>query len=333
MSTLQTAPAAEAKAEAEAHNRLEHYPITFFATVMGMLGLTLALHAGERALGMDPLASHIALALSVALLVAVAIGYAMKAATHWEAVKWEWHHPVRLSFFPTISISILLLAIATASEWPAIATPLWIVGTVLQGVLMLVVVSSWIGHKPYQHMALNPAWFIPAVGNVVVPVAGAQLGFTEVSWLFFSAGLIFWIVLLTLVINRLTFHDPLPGRLQPTLVILMAPPAVAFIAYVRLTGQLDPFGHILVNLGYVFAAIVATQLTKILRLPFALSFWALSFPLAALTISSFVYAGLAKSVFYKDLGLALLALLLVLIVALIYRTAIAIKRHEICVPE
>jgi tellurite resistance protein len=34
-------------------------------------------------------------------------------------------------------------------------------------------------------------------------------------------------MLLTLVFNRIIFHDPLPGKLQPTLVILIAPPAVA----------------------------------------------------------------------------------------------------------
>jgi hypothetical protein len=114
------------------------------------------------------------------------------------------------------------------------------------------------------------------------------IGLREISWLFFSAGLVFWIVLLTLVMNRLIFHDPLPARLLPTLVILIAPPAVAFLAYTRLTGDIDAFARILLNSGYVFAAIVATQIGKFMRLPFALSWWALSFPVAALTIASFL---------------------------------------------
>ena len=40
-------------------------------------------------------------------------------------------------------------------------------------------------------------------------------------WLFFSAGMLFWPVRLTLVFSRLNFHDPLPGRLYPTLAILI----------------------------------------------------------------------------------------------------------------
>ena len=37
---------------------------------------------------------------------------------------------------------------------------------------------------------------------------------------------------------------PLPERLLPTVFILIAPPAVGFIAYVRLTGGVDVFAQI-----------------------------------------------------------------------------------------
>jgi tellurite resistance protein len=72
---------------------------------------------------------------------------------------------------------------------------------------------------------------------------------------------------------------------------------------------------------------------RILRLPFALSFWALSFPLAAVTISSFLYAEKAASGAHKVLGTALLALLVVTILALVARTLTAIRRREVCLPE
>ncbi|TCO74024.1 SLAC1 anion channel family protein [Rhodovulum euryhalinum] len=314
-------------------SRLAHFPITFFATVMGMLGLTLALHAAENAYGLTVHYSHYVLLASAALLLAVAILYTLKVLTHFRMAAWEWHHPVRLAFFPTISISLILMSIATLGEYPAIAGPLWIFGTALQGVLSLLVISDWIGHRDFKPGHMNAAFFIPAVGNILVPIAGAPLGYTDISWLFFSGGLLFWVVLLTLVMNRLMFHEPLPARLQPTLVILIAPPAVGFISWMRLNGELDHLAMFLINSAYVFALIVATQLPKILRLPFALSFWALSFPLAALTIATFLYAGTTGSAFHKTLGGGLLALLVVVIAVLVGRTAVAIARHEICQPE
>jgi tellurite resistance protein len=183
-------------------------------------------------------------------------------------------------------------------------------------------------------MHISPAWFIPAVGNVVVPVAGVPLGFVELSWLFFSAGLVFWIVLLTLVVNRLIFHDPLPARLLPTLVILIAPPAVAFLAWAQLTGGGDdPVGRILLNAAYVFAAIVALQVPALARLPFALSFWALSFPVAALAIASLRFGALAQSVPHTWIGAGVLVLLVAVVLGLMARTALAVTRREICLPE
>ncbi|MCI5074821.1 SLAC1 anion channel family protein [Oricola sp.] len=314
-------------------DRLENFPVTFFAVVMGMLGLTLAAHAAETAIGLPSLVSLVALAASAVILLVVSVLYATKYFRHRPAVAEEWAHPVKIAFFPTISISVLLLAVALVPYSRGVATALWIVGAVAQGALTLSVVANWIGHRPFQPIHIGPAWFIPAVGNVVVPVAGAQLGFIEISWLFFSAGLIFWIILLTLVMNRLIFHDPLPGRLLPTLVILIAPPAVAFVAYFRLTGEIDVFARILINSGYVFAAVVMTQFSKFVRLPFALSWWALSFPVAALTIASFVYAHATGSAAHEFIAGFLFAALAVIVAVLLYRTARAIQARQICVPE
>ncbi|MAZ19352.1 MAG: C4-dicarboxylate ABC transporter [Ahrensia sp.] len=314
-------------------DRLENFPVTFFAVVMGMLGLTLAAHATETALGASPIVSVIVLVVSVMIMIAVSAFYAAKAFMRRGAVAEEWAHPVKIAFFPAISISILLLSIAVVPHHRGIATALWILGVVGQGALTLSVVANWIGHRTFQTIHIGPAWFIPAVGNVVVPVAGAQLGFFEISWLFFSAGLVFWIVLLTLVMNRLIFHDPLPARLLPTLVILIAPPAVAFLAYTRLTGDIDAFARILLNSGYVFSAIVATQIAKFTRLPFALSWWALSFPVAALTIASLSYAQLTGSLAHQFIAGILMTALVVIVVVLLYKTTTAITARNICRPE
>lgn len=313
--------------------RLEHYPVTFFAIGMGMFGLALASHAAETAYGASAGASTLALWLALILFAAVTLGYLAKALRHPAAVHAEWNHPIRVAFFPAMSISLLLMATALLPVRPDLALTVWICGTLLQGVLSLAVIGSWIGHRPFQPGQLTPAWFIPAVGNVIVPVAGAPLGYPEVSWLFMSAGLVFWLVLLTLVMNRLMFHDPIPGKLVPTLMILIAPPAVAFVAWLRLTGEVDAFGRILLNLAYVFGLVVATQLGRFRAVPFALSWWALSFPLAALAIASFAYAGAAGSVAHLWIGTAILVLLVVVIVGLLVRTAIAIAQGRICLPE
>ncbi len=313
--------------------RLVHFPVTFFAVVMGLSGFTLALHAAHQTLGLPAWPADAALAVATGAFAVIAGFYLLKLLRHPQAVVAEWKHPVRLAFFPAISISLLLLSVCALPHSRSAAHVLWLLGTGTQGILAFAVISSWISHRSFQHPHLNPAWFIPAVGNVIVPISGATLGYAETSWFFFSMGILFWLVLLTLVMNRLIFHDPLPERLQPTLVILIAPPAVGFVAYLRLSGSTDHFAHFLLQVAYVFAIIVLIQLPKLLRLPFAMSFWALSFPVAALTIATFRYGAVADSQAHQHLGSGLLLLLGGIIALLGMRTILAIIRGEICRPE
>ncbi len=322
-----------AKPDLETGNRLVNYPITFYAITMGLFGLTLALHAASRILEWAGPFGNIMLWISLAVFAIITIGYLAKVLIHPAAFAAEWNHPIRITFFPAASISLLLMAVCFLPENAGIANILWLIGASLQGGLTLSILARWIGHKPFEYSHINPAWFIPAVGNVVVPIAGVQLGYVEMSWLFFSGGLVFWIILLTLVMNRLIFHTPLPGKLLPTLVIMIAPPAVSFLAYLQLTGGIDSFARILLNLGYVFALIVLTQIPRIMKLPFAMSFWALSFPVASLTIASFRYGGMAKSQTHETIGIILLAILIVLVTLLTLRTLLAIIRGQICQPE
>ena len=325
--------AEEAQSAPEAGNRLVNFPITFYAITMGLFGLTLALHAASRVLEWVGPFSNIMFWVSLAVFVIITLGYAAKALIHPAALMADWNHPIRATFFPAVSISLLLMSVTFLPENEGIANILWVIGAVIQGILTLAIIGRWIGHKPFEYSHINPAWFIPAVGNVVVPVAGAQLGYVEISWLFFSGGLMFWIILLTLVMNRLIFHTPLPGKLLPTLVIMIAPPAVAFISYLQLTDGVDTFAHILLNLGYVFALIVLTQIPRIISLPFAMSFWALSFPVASLTIASFRYGALAESRAHEVIGIILLVVLVTVIAVLTLRTLMAIVRGQICLPE
>ncbi len=131
---------------------------------------------------------------------------------------------------------------------------------------------QWIHHDHFEVQHLNPAWFIPAVGNVLVPVAGVQLGFIEISWFFFSIGMLFWVILLTIIFNRIMFHNPMQDKLIPTLFILIAPPAVGFIAYMKLAGELDAFARILYFAGLFLTMLMLIQVKRFAKLQFFLVF-------------------------------------------------------------
>ncbi|WP_299350453.1 SLAC1 anion channel family protein [uncultured Shimia sp.] len=314
-------------------SRLMHFPVPLFAMVMGSLGFSVALMSGATIWPFLYGVGAVVMWGAIILFAGLAATYIAKCLRYSDAVKLEWNHPVKLAFFPAISISLLLMAIALLLSGYEAARGVWLVGAGLQGILTIAVISGWISHRAFEVGHLTPAWFIPAVGNVIAPIAGARLGYVELSWLFFSAGILFWLVLLTLVFNRLIFHNPMPAKLLPTLVILIAPPSVGYLGYVALSGQVDAFARILLNSGYIFTILVLVQSPKLVKLPFALSWWALSFPVAALTAASFGFAEATGSVAHSVIGTGLLVLLCVIMVALFFRTIQAALRDQICVPD
>lgn len=316
----------------DAGPRLQYFPISFFAMVMGMSGLTIGWEKVEHILGLNRLISPWLLIATCLLFVLLTISYGTKLILYRSAVMAELRHPVKINFFPTISISLLLLSIAFMPLSMVVTRWLWMAGACLHLGFTLYVVNVWMHHEHFKILHMNPAWFIPAVGNVLVPVAGVPLGYVDVSWFFFSVGMLFWIMLMTIILYRVLFHDPIDERLLPTLFILIAPPAVGFIAYSRLQPDLDSFARILYYAGLFLTLLLFTQAKRFLRLQFFLSWWAYSFPLAAISIASLVMYERSGTDLYRYLGFGLLTLLTGIIAILLVRTGNAVWRQGICQP-
>lgn len=317
----------------DAPHRLAHFPVALFASVMGIAGLAIAwLKAAHTGLVPEAIGGGIRW-LASGLFAFLLLVYVAKLLRHPAAVMAERAHPLKQNFFPAISIGILLLATAWAHTAPTVAQWLWTIGAASHLIFTLLAMSGWIHHAHFEIKHANPAWFIPVVGNILVPVVGAGFAHSDISWFFFSIGLIFWLVLLTIVLYRLFFHEPLPARLTPTLFILLAPPSVGFLAYLALTDSLDAFARILYFTALFLGLLLASNAARFYRVPFFISAWAYSFPLAALTLATFEMAARTGLVFYGWLGWALLAVLTGVVAVLAGKTVTAAFKGGICVPE
>jgi tellurite resistance protein len=301
--------------------------------VMGLSGLTIAWERAEEILQLPFHLGPALLGLATLAFVVLAGLYSAKMLKYRETVRKEWANPIKMNFIPTFSIALLLLSIAWLPFSIAYSQLLWITGSAVQLLLTLYIISWWVHHTQFEITHLNPAWFIPVVGNILVPIAGIQHAPIEISWFFFSLGLMFWPILLAIIFYRIIFHGSLPERLLPTLFILIAPPAVGFISYVKLTGSVDAFAEILYNSGLFFTLLLFFQVKWFARLKFFLTWWAYSFPLAAITIASLIMLQNTGSVLYLRLSGLLLGITSVVIAGLMVRTLVAVNRKEICVED
>jgi len=312
---------------------LKHFPVALFTTVMGMTGLTLAWFKVD-ALGWSfPVLRHSLLLISSALFLGLIITYAIKFKNYPDSVKTDWNHPVRQNFFPAISIGLVLLGTAWQHSSPTLGLYLWTLGAVLHLIFTLLVINGWLHTEHILIQQASPAWFIPVVGNILIPIAGVKFTHPDLCWFFFSTGLIFWIILMTIILYRLFFHEAMPTRLTPTLFILLAPPSIGFLAYLAITNSLDSFAHVLYSAASFIFLLLLTNLNLFLKTPFFLSAWAYSFPLAAFTLATIEMSTRSNTIAYAYFSYSLLIALSFLLALLSIKTLLEAFKGNLCVPE
>lgn len=136
------------------------------------------------------------LIFSILLFFFVTAMYIGKIIKYPKTVREEFYSPTTISFFPTFSISILLLSTALLPINATFSKYLWFLGALLQCTFTIIIVNIWMHHDNFEITQMNPSWFIPAVGNILIPIAGVIHAPKDISWFFFSCGFFFWMILM-----------------------------------------------------------------------------------------------------------------------------------------
>ncbi|HSL95142.1 MAG TPA: C4-dicarboxylate ABC transporter, partial [Thermoleophilia bacterium] len=140
--------------------RLRYLPISVFSIVLGLSGYAIATQRVFAGLGWGetwPTALLVATSAVYVLLLGL---YAAKVMRYRDAVATEFRHPVMISFFPALSISLLLLSIGYLDVAETLSFYLWVAGAALNLLFTVVVLSIWIRHTHFEINHFSPAWFI-----------------------------------------------------------------------------------------------------------------------------------------------------------------------------
>ena len=133
--------------------------------------------------------------------------------------------------------------------------------------------------------------------------------------------------------NRLVFHNPLPEKLLPTLFILLAPPSIGFVSYIQLTGEIDTVGRLIYYSAAFFFFLLLTQVPKMSKIKFAMSWWAYTFPMAAFTSATHLMNELTGLTFFLHSSGSLYALTFAIVSLLTFKTIRGLIKCEICVKD
>lgn len=257
-------------------------PFSFFGIAVGLLAMANAWRVAARLW-------HLPVGVADAAAVpGVAVWGGLLAIVGWRVLRGragvvaELAHPIQSSYAALIAVASLLAAIVLLPLSRPVAE------VVLFGALALHVVTGvwlhgrfWQGGRPE---AAVPAMYLPATGqNFVAATALAAFGWPGVGMLFFGAGLLSWLAIESVLLQRASGAEPMAPALRPSLGIQLAPPVVGGVSYLALTsGTPDLFAHALLGYGLFQAMQLARLLPWIRAQAFTPGYWGFSFGVAAL---------------------------------------------------
>ncbi|MBB3187166.1 SLAC1 anion channel family protein [Microbacter margulisiae] len=312
--------------------KLQFFPVTIFSMVMGMTGLSILIGKFYHLQWLPYILYPISIYVASALFLTFLLLYGLKWIYYPAEVKNDFHHRIRINFFSAISISLLLISIDYYSFMPLLAVPLWWIGMLLHSFLLLKTIRFWIEHN-FELQHFNPAWFIPVVGVILIPICGVDIAPPFLSYFYFSIGFFFWIILFVLFLYRAVFHVQLPEKFIPTFFILIAPPAVGFVSYMRITTSFDNFSLFLLFIGYFFLILLAFMVKNFMKLRFFVSWWAFTFPLSAISIASVAAYQITHMPFFEIISWILFFVTVATIGIVAWQTIVNMRIERICVEE
>ena len=290
-------------------SRLEYIPVGLFGSVMGLTGLSIAWRLAQQHDGLPAWPSLLLTAVATADFALLA-AYLTKSLTAPEAVRAEWKHPVAGSLFGTILISLLVLPIVLAPISLVVARVLWIVGASGMVLFAWLMVSRWASDRQQVAQA-TPAWIVPVVGLLDVPLALPRArppGPPRIDGVLSRRRPVLRSAAVLDHPVATPLRMPMPEQLKPSLLILVAPFAVGTSFYAVATGSNDLFAEALYALALFILAVLLGQMRHLARCcPFRVSWWAVSFPLAASARAALHFATANPGWFTNTVALGLLS--------------------------
>jgi tellurite resistance protein len=305
-----------------------HLRITpnLFGISFGLTGLGEVWATASRLYGVPAVVSDVLLVIAAVVWAVTVSAYVRDVATNrrWRS---ELRDPVFAPFVALIAIVPMLLGVNLAEHLHGLGVAV----TTASIVIILVLGGDLIGQWIVEDLSLaqwHPGYFIPTVaGGFLGAESLATLGHHDLAMAMFGYGAVSWLVLGSILLQRMFVEPHLPAALLPTMAIQMAPPVVAGVAWFSINGDRAD-GLSLAIAGYaVLMAVVQLRLIPLFRTaPFGPGWWAFSFSYAAVFLDGVHWLSI-EGVSHGSLWTWLLLLVVSsAVVVLVARTALALRR-------
>jgi tellurite resistance protein len=306
----------------------QRMPLNTFAIGFGLAGLAEAWSAAAPALGAPDWLPQVFWSIAAVAWLWLLILHLVRGARATQRLRDQLRHPAQGPLAALVPVIAMLLG-ADLSRY-AFAAGRLVVAVALAAAALFAgwLISTWLQGE-LELEAVHGGYLLPTVAAGLVGAdAAAAVGLRPVAWGAFGTGMFFWIVLTTLILLRIIIRPALPDTLTPTLAIVLAPPAVAGLAWFQLGGATaGPVPAALAGLAVVLALTQVAFLPRYRRLTFSLGFWSFTFPSAAVAAFTFEWLDVAAAPGRRLITAVLLAALTVSVAILATRSLPGARRR------
>jgi tellurite resistance protein len=258
-------------------------PASFFGMPLGLVALGIAWRSAAAVWKVPPIIEESLIWGGSLLWMYLFLVYVAKWLWHREAAEREFEDAVQCCFVGLAGVVALLASIGLAPQVPKLAFALFLLGSVWTLAFGVYRTGRlWTGgRKPESN---TPILYLPTVaGSLVFASAATGMGHADWGQLALGAGILAWLAIESVLIHRLYTVAELPSALRPTLGIQFAPPSVAAVAYLNVTGNgPDLLVHGLVGYALLQALILVRMGPWLWAAGPTPAWWAFSFGAAAL---------------------------------------------------
>lgn len=294
-------------------------PPNFFAIPFGIAGLGEAWAAARPVLGLPPAVPDVFLAAAALLWLLLVVAYLAQGRPRILA---DLRDPVLSPFTSLVVITPMIPGAALAEANLTAGRVVVIVFAAATIALGGFLTGQWVVGDLDQGVA-HPGYFLPTVaGGLVASYAAAEVQLHSLAEGLFGIGVLCWLLLGSLILNRLFFTRMLPPPLVPTLAIELAPPAAAGVAWFAMNGgTIDLPARVLGGYAVLMALVQLRFLPVYRRLHFSPGFWAFTFSYTAAAGDALCWIRFTALPGGTALSIAALVLVTGLVGAIAIRTA------------
>jgi tellurite resistance protein len=306
--------------------RLPRIPPPMFSIAFGLVGLGAAWQAAAKLLGITPAVPDAIFILAAAVWLVLVVGYLAQGPAR---VLGDWRDGALSPFIPLAVIAPMILAVALSRYSFSAGRVLVIVFLVLTVLLGGWLTGEWV-YAGVPHDRIHPGYYLPTVaGGFVAAYCAALVRMHAIAEAAFGIGILCWVLLAALVMNRLIIRPALPSLLVPTLAIQLAPPVIGGVAYFGIAGSRIDFIAAALGGYAVLMLVVQVRFVRLYaRLRFTFGFWAFTFTSAAAAIDALLWLSAARPVGTTAYAAVVLGLVTLLIGAIAVRSVIAMARRQ-----